>query len=308
MREFGNRGCSLTCKVPACRYGCSKWASEVQLQQLHERYGVPVSIFRCGMILAHSRRASVLRGLLSMSLWLLAACSQVLPCGTYATLVGCQESASAQAHTTSGTWVRSTRPTSSRACWRASCSRAWRLRPSTGTPPGLTATLTACALPALLRSDVMCDPGDIAHDEGNQRVAWLTCCMLGEIGQCRFPVIGWSLCCVVKGSTLRLYLCVEAIAAACRPIDFVAAGITGVLSHHRSGLDAYHVVNPHWDDGVSLDAIVGWVAEARGGVRHIQDYSQWCVPSPSPALTSALTQAHAVSSCRLSDGRNAQAV
>ena len=41
----------------ACRYGCSKWASEVQLQQLHERWGVPVSIFRCGMILAHSRRA-----------------------------------------------------------------------------------------------------------------------------------------------------------------------------------------------------------------------------------------------------------
>ena len=41
----------------ARRYGCSKWASEVQLQQLHERWGVPVSIFRCGMILAHSRRA-----------------------------------------------------------------------------------------------------------------------------------------------------------------------------------------------------------------------------------------------------------
>ena len=39
-----------------CRYGATKWASEVQLQQLHERHGVPVSIFRCGMILAHSRR------------------------------------------------------------------------------------------------------------------------------------------------------------------------------------------------------------------------------------------------------------
>ena len=39
-----------------CRYGATKWASEVQLQQLHERLGVPVSIFRCGMILAHSRR------------------------------------------------------------------------------------------------------------------------------------------------------------------------------------------------------------------------------------------------------------
>ena len=39
-----------------CRYGATKWASEVQLRQLHERHGVPVSIFRCGMILAHSRR------------------------------------------------------------------------------------------------------------------------------------------------------------------------------------------------------------------------------------------------------------
>ena len=76
----------------------------------------------------------------------------------------------------------------------------------------------------------------------------------------------------------------EVLAGACRPIDFVAAGITGVLSHHRSGFDAYHVVNPHWDDGVSLDAIVGWVDEDRGGLRRIQDYSQWCVDPASPAL------------------------
>ncbi len=42
------------------RYGCSKWASEVQLQQLHERHGAPVSIFRCGMVLAHSKCAPAL--------------------------------------------------------------------------------------------------------------------------------------------------------------------------------------------------------------------------------------------------------
>ena len=60
-----------------------------------------------------------------------------------------------------------------------------------------------------------------------------------------------------------------------RPIDFVAAGIAGALSHQRSGLANYHVVNPHWDDGVSLDAIVGWLAEARRGVRMIADYTQW---------------------------------
>ena len=61
-----------------------------------------------------------------------------------------------------------------------------------------------------------------------------------------------------------------------RPVEFVAGGIAGVLSHHRSGIDAYHVVNPHWSDGLSLDAIVSWVAQARGGVRRVQDYGQWC--------------------------------
>lgn len=61
-----------------------------------------------------------------------------------------------------------------------------------------------------------------------------------------------------------------------RPVEFVAGGIAGVLSHHRSGIGAYHVVNPHWGDGVSLDAIISWVAEARAGVRRVQDYRQWC--------------------------------
>ena len=37
------------------RYGCSKWAVEVLLRDLHETHGIPVSIFRCGMILSHSR-------------------------------------------------------------------------------------------------------------------------------------------------------------------------------------------------------------------------------------------------------------
>ena len=39
----------------ARRYGCSKWAVEVLLRQLHDQHGIPVSIFRCGMILAHTR-------------------------------------------------------------------------------------------------------------------------------------------------------------------------------------------------------------------------------------------------------------
>ena len=82
-------------------------------------------------------------------------------------------------------------------------------------------------------------------------------------------------------STIALAMADSSIGLSCRasagrPIDFVAAGIAGTLSNQRSGLANYHVVNPHWDDGVSLDAIVGWLAEARGGVKKVADYAQWC--------------------------------
>ena len=164
-------------------------------------------------------------------------------------------------NTAPGTSARSTRPTSSRACWPASCSRAWRPRPSTGTPLALTATSMACALSALLCINML----------------WVPERTLAEATKMQHWVV---LKCGVAGLPLRP----EARPAACRPIDFVAAGITGVLSHHRSGFDAYHVVNPHWDDGVSLDAIIGWVAESRGGLRTVQDYSQWCVPPPALPL------------------------
>ena len=36
-------------------YAHSKWAGEVLLRQAHERFDLPVSVFRCDMILAHSR-------------------------------------------------------------------------------------------------------------------------------------------------------------------------------------------------------------------------------------------------------------
>ena len=56
ITAHGERGVGAAAEG-ACwsRYGCTKWATEVQLQQLHREYGVPVSVFRCGMILAHSR-------------------------------------------------------------------------------------------------------------------------------------------------------------------------------------------------------------------------------------------------------------
>jgi fatty acid CoA ligase FadD9 len=54
--------------VPECRidqsyangYGISKWASEVLLREAFDRCGLPVDVFRPGMILAHSRYAGQL--------------------------------------------------------------------------------------------------------------------------------------------------------------------------------------------------------------------------------------------------------
>lgn len=53
----------IRCAIPACRldesyangYGISKWAGEVLLREAHDLCGLPVSVFRPGMILAHSR-------------------------------------------------------------------------------------------------------------------------------------------------------------------------------------------------------------------------------------------------------------
>ena len=56
------------------------------------------------------------------------------------------------------------------------------------------------------------------------------------------------------------------------PVDVVAGVIAGTLTHERSGLATYHVVNPHYSDGVSLDSIVSWLASA--GIKvHISQVS-----------------------------------
>ena len=46
---------SLSDKGYASGYATSKWAGEVLLRNAHERFGVPVSVFRSDMILAHRR-------------------------------------------------------------------------------------------------------------------------------------------------------------------------------------------------------------------------------------------------------------
>ncbi|WP_437779849.1 thioester reductase domain-containing protein [Sorangium sp. So ce1097] len=68
------------------------------------------------------------------------------------------------------------------------------------------------------------------------------------------------------------------------PVDVVARSIAAVATHHeRPPADAgegahhatYHVVNPHWDDGISLDVIVAWVRSAGYRVERVDDYAAW---------------------------------
>lgn len=44
--------------APAVGYVSTKWAGEILLEQLHERHGIPVSVFRCGMVLPHPSHAA----------------------------------------------------------------------------------------------------------------------------------------------------------------------------------------------------------------------------------------------------------
>lgn len=48
-----------------------------------------------------------------------------------------------------------------------------------------------------------------------------------------------------------------------------AGVIAATTANERTGFDTYHVVNPHWTDGVSLDRIVDWVESAGYPVSHL---------------------------------------
>ena len=45
---------NTTCAFVTCRYSCTKWAGEVLMRQACEQLGLPVTAYRCAMILAHS--------------------------------------------------------------------------------------------------------------------------------------------------------------------------------------------------------------------------------------------------------------
>ena len=78
----------------------------------------------------------------------------------------------------------------------------------------------------------------------------------------------------------RLLLCPQAprlthLSVLCRPVDYVAEGIAGVASAQRRGIGLYHMVNPHWDDDVSLDSFLGWIQNAGYTLQRIPNYAQW---------------------------------
>lgn len=45
-------------------------------------------------------------------------------------------------------------------------------------------------------------------------------------------------------------------------VDVVSGVIASTVAHERSGFATYHVVNPHYLDGISLDTIAAWLASA----------------------------------------------
>jgi fatty acid CoA ligase FadD9 len=59
------------------------------------------------------------------------------------------------------------------------------------------------------------------------------------------------------------------------PVDFTAASISAIGADRHRGFDSYDVVNPHADDGISLDRIIDWAQSKGHVIERIEDYSDW---------------------------------
>ncbi len=59
------------------------------------------------------------------------------------------------------------------------------------------------------------------------------------------------------------------------PVDFVARAIATIGAQQRDGYATYHIVDGHWDDGVSLDTMISWVSSAGYAVKRIDDHAAW---------------------------------
>jgi fatty acid CoA ligase FadD9 len=59
------------------------------------------------------------------------------------------------------------------------------------------------------------------------------------------------------------------------PVDFIAAAMVLMSSAEREGHATYQVSNAHWDDGVSLDTLMDWVATAGYPIERVADHAAW---------------------------------
>ena len=59
------------------------------------------------------------------------------------------------------------------------------------------------------------------------------------------------------------------------PVDFIASAMVAVVANCAGDIETYHVINPHEDDGISLDTVVDWIAAAGYPMRSIASYAEW---------------------------------
>jgi fatty acid CoA ligase FadD9 len=59
------------------------------------------------------------------------------------------------------------------------------------------------------------------------------------------------------------------------PVDFIAASLVSLSSAGQEDAATYQVSNAHWEDGVSLDSLVTWVASAGYPLERVDDYGAW---------------------------------
>ncbi len=58
------------------------------------------------------------------------------------------------------------------------------------------------------------------------------------------------------------------------PVDFIAEAIVTLGAQLETGIETYHVTNPH-DDGIGLDEYVDWLIDAGHPIQRIPDYHDW---------------------------------
>ncbi|MGW4120126.1 carboxylic acid reductase [Nocardia sp. NPDC004711] len=58
------------------------------------------------------------------------------------------------------------------------------------------------------------------------------------------------------------------------PVDFIAEAIATLGAQLDTGVETYHVLNPH-DDGIGLDEYVDWLIDAGHPIQRIPDYHDW---------------------------------